>query len=166
VQENFRRLNVAASTAMVSAFGQTCTVFVHCLLDFQALPGADFPQIKTICLTGKLFRWLLCRWFSWGETNMHPGSEDPRIEAMFRQDRAWSLVAIIALWLTLVFVFVQIVPETGSSGVMISLFVAGGLVLLFNTASIAALLRHYTEDKQHLYGLDLHYLDEIKKMKR
>jgi len=97
---------------------------------------------------------------------MHPGSEDPRIEAMFRQDRAWSLVAIIALWLTLVFVFIQILPETGSFGVMISLFVAGGLVLLFNTASIAALLRHYTEDKQHLYGLDLHYLDEIKKMKR
>ena len=42
---------------------------------------------------------------------MHPGSEDPRIEAMFRQDRAWSLVAIIALWLTLVFVFVQIAAQ-------------------------------------------------------
>ena len=51
---------------------------------------------------------------------MHPGSEDPRIEAMFRQDRAWSLVAIIALWLTLVFVFVQILPDTGCRALVLA----------------------------------------------
>jgi len=27
------------------------------------------------------------------------------------------------------------------------------------------MLRHYTDDKQHIYGLDIHYLDEIKRTK-
>lgn len=97
---------------------------------------------------------------------MTPGSEDPRIEVMYRRDRAWAFVAIIVLWLTLLFVFFEILPDTGSSGVTIALVISAGLVLLFNTASIAALLRHYHEDKQHLYGLDLHYIDEMKKTKR
>jgi hypothetical protein len=97
---------------------------------------------------------------------MNPGSEDPRIEVMYRRDRIWAFVAIIVLWLTLMFVFFEVLPDTGSSGVTIALLVAGGLVLLFNTASITALLRHYREDKEHLYGLDLHYLDEMKKSKR
>jgi len=97
---------------------------------------------------------------------MTPGSEDPRIEVMYRRDRAWSYVAIIILWLILLFVFFKILPDTGSPGVTIALMIAGGLVLLFNTTSIAALLRHYHEDKQHLYGLDLHYIDEMKKAKR
>ena len=97
---------------------------------------------------------------------MTPGSEDPRIEVMYRRDRAWALVAIMVLWLTLLFVFFKVLPDTGSSGVSIALVIAAGLVLLFNTASIFALVRHYHEDKVHLYGLDLHYIDEMKKSKR
>lgn len=97
---------------------------------------------------------------------MNPGPEDPRIEVMYRRDRAWSYLAIIVLWLILLFVFSEVLRNTRSTGVTIALVIAGGLVLLFNTASITALLRHYREDKQHLYGLDLHYLDEMKKAKR
>ncbi len=32
-------------------------------------------------------------------------------------------------------------------------------MLLFNTASIFAMISHYSGDKDHIYGLDLHYLD-------
>ena len=42
-------------------------------------------------------------------------------------------------------------------------FAGAGLVLLFNSASIVAMLTHYSEDRSHIYGLDLHYLDEMKK---
>ena len=97
---------------------------------------------------------------------MTPGSEDPRIEVMYRRDRAWAFGAIGVLWLILLFVFFKIAPDSGSMGITIALLIAGGLVLLFNTAAIIALLRHYHEDKLHLYGLDLHYIDEMKKNKR
>ncbi|MDQ0473492.1 hypothetical protein [Labrys wisconsinensis] len=96
---------------------------------------------------------------------MQPGSQDPRIEGMYRGDRAWAIGAVVVLWLTVLFVFVQILPDTGTSAVVAALAVAGGLVLLFNTASITALVRHYREDKSHIYGLDLHYLDEMKNRK-
>ena len=37
-----------------------------------------------------------------------------------------------------------------------------GIVLLFNTASIFAMIRHYSGDKEHIYGLDIHYLDALR----
>lgn len=95
---------------------------------------------------------------------MQPGSSDPRIERMYRGDRLWAIVAVAVLWITVLFVFFEIAPEAGS-GVTLALILSGGLVLLFNSASIFALLKHYTDDKQHLYGLDLHYLDEKMKGK-
>jgi hypothetical protein len=35
--------------------------------------------------------------------------------------------------------------------------------LIFNTASIAAMVKHYEEDKEFIYGLDIKHLDEAKK---
>ena len=40
--------------------------------------------------------------------------------------------------------------------------VAGAVVLLFNTAAILAMLRHYREDRDFMYGLDIKFLDEAK----
>lgn len=97
---------------------------------------------------------------------MQPRSQDPRIESMYRGDVAWALVALLVLWLTILFVFFKVATSTASSGVIVALACFAGLVLLFNTASILALLKHYAEDKIHLYGLDIHYLDEMKRIKR
>jgi hypothetical protein len=97
---------------------------------------------------------------------MQRGSTDPRIESMYKGDRYWAIGAVAVLWITILFVFFRMLPESGSSGVVVALAISGGLVLLFNTASIIAMLQHYTDDKQHIYGLDIHYLDEIKRTKR
>ena len=97
---------------------------------------------------------------------MQPGSEDPRIETMHRGDRIWSIGAVAVLWLTYVFVFIEVMPAVADNGVILALVLMGGLVLLFNTASITALLSHYTADKRHIYGLDLHYLDEMRKTRQ
>jgi fatty acid desaturase len=95
---------------------------------------------------------------------MSPG-KDARVDAMFGSDRIAAIVALAALWATLAFVFVSVIPLAGSSEVLYVLAAGVGMVLLFNTASIIALISHYSEDRQHIYGLDLHYLDEMKKSK-
>ena len=97
---------------------------------------------------------------------MDQRSQDPRIQSMYRGDLAWALVALLVLWLTLLFVFFEVAHSSATSDVIVALAFFGGLVLLFNTASIVALLKHYAEDKVHLYGLDIHYLDEMKRIKR
>ena len=94
---------------------------------------------------------------------MQQKSSDPRIDRMFGGDRNWSLVSLLVLWLTYVFVFWRVMTDAGDNDVMLALAISGGLVLLFNTASIIAMLSHYANDKEHIYGLDLHYLDEMKK---
>lgn len=82
---------------------------------------------------------------------------------MFSGDRLAALGALAVLWATLLFVFWQVMPLVSEPAVLYVLGTGFALVLLFNTAAIIAMLAHYSEDRQHIYGLDLHYLDEMKK---
>ncbi|WP_432634753.1 hypothetical protein [Albidovulum sp.] len=43
------------------------------------------------------------------------------------------------------------------------LLAGGAIVLVFNTAAIMAMLRHYREDRDFMYGLDIKFLDEARK---
>ena len=84
-----------------------------------------------------------------------------RIEAMFKQDRLWAVGFVILLWLSYAFVFFAVDTVNDNSGIKLALMIAGGLVLLYNTASIAAMIRHYAEDKEDIYTIDIRHLDEM-----
>jgi hypothetical protein len=88
---------------------------------------------------------------------------DPRVHKMFAGDRIWALGAVLTLWGVYAFVFWKLSLTPNADGVLLALGIAGGLVLLFNSASILAMISHYSDDKEHIYGLDIHYLDEMKK---
>ena len=45
------------------------------------------------------------------------------------------------------------------------LLTGGAIVLIFNTAAIVAMLRHYREDRDFMYGLDIKFLDEARAAK-
>ena len=93
---------------------------------------------------------------------MQKSATDTRVHAMYARDRRWALFAVAALWATYAFVFWKILPEVGTPEEMYALSIAGGIVLLFNTASILAMISHYSGDKEHIYGLDIHYLDAMR----
>jgi hypothetical protein len=93
-------------------------------------------------------------------------STDTRVDRMFGGDRLAALLALLVLWATYAFVFLEIVPLAGGNEVLYVLAAGAGLVLLFNTASIVAMISHYSEDRQNIYGLDLHYLDLMRKTRR
>jgi len=86
-----------------------------------------------------------------------------RIEAMYRGDvrGAWTFVAV--LWIVILFVLFMSWPYIPDSGVRIVTLLAAAAVLIFNTASIAAMVRHYAEDKEFIYGLDIKNLDAMNK---
>jgi hypothetical protein len=90
---------------------------------------------------------------------------DPRINKMFGKDRMWAVAALIGIWALYSFVFYAVMPHVNDDAVLGALLVSGGLVMLFNAAAIWAMIRHYGEDKAHIYGLDLHYLDLMKQRK-
>lgn len=89
----------------------------------------------------------------------HP-SLRPRIDSMFARDKWVARAALATLWATLGFAYFVVPHGFLSSPVGTVLTVAVSLVLLFNTASIFAMIKHYREDCDHIYGLDIHHLDE------
>jgi hypothetical protein len=88
---------------------------------------------------------------------------DQRIEAMYRSDvrGAWAFVA--ALWIAVLFVLFMSWPHIPDGGVRIVALVAAAAVLIFNTASIAAMVKNYAADKHFIYALDIKMLDEARK---
>ena len=89
-----------------------------------------------------------------------------RIEAMYRGDcrDAWTLIAI--LWIAILFVLFMTWPYIPDSTVRIVVLIGAAAILIFNTAAIAAMVKHYAEDKEFIYGLDIKHLDAMRKQGR
>ena len=91
---------------------------------------------------------------------------DPRIEAMYRRDVQIAWAFVIGLWVAISFVAYATWSLAPSSTARVVLMIGGAIVLVFNTAAIAAMTRHYKEDKQFIYGLDIKFLDAMQARKR
>ena len=85
---------------------------------------------------------------------------DKRIARMFGRDRAMSLGMLVGLWFALGYVYFAVPHGFLGTPVGMVLTVAGALVLIFNSASVFAMLRHYDEDRDHIYGIDIYHLDQ------
>ena len=85
-----------------------------------------------------------------------------RIETMYRRDRLWAWVIVAVLWIVTLSVLFLAWPHIPDRTVRLVALCGAGAVLVFNTASIAAMLSHYHEDKEFIYGLDIRGLDAMK----
>jgi hypothetical protein len=125
------------------------------------MPQQAFPAGKQICRTEK-------RRGGHAQSGNHRPKGgtvvdlDQRIKAMHRRDVlvAWAFVA--GLWFAVIFVAMATWSLAPSSGARTILLIAGAIILLFNTAAILAMLKHYREDRDFMYGLDIKFLDEAR----
>jgi hypothetical protein len=92
-------------------------------------------------------------------------SLDERIEAMYRSDKRNAWILIIALWVALLSVLLLSWPHIPNGTVRLVCGLGAAAVLIFNTASMIAMLNHYAEDKKFIYELDILGLDEMKKIR-
>lgn len=76
---------------------------------------------------------------------------------------AWAFV--IGLWFAIIFVAIATWDLAPSVAARTVLLIGGAIVLLFNTAAIVAMLRHYREDRDFMYGLDIKFLDEARRQR-
>jgi hypothetical protein len=108
----------------------------------------------------------------WPVAEVKPGSGAPpgrreavsqdlevRIERMFSRDRLIAWIFVTVLWIVLLFVLLAVQPHIHNDAVTVVLWIALAVLGLFNTASIAAMVRHYAHDKQHIYSIDIRHLD-------
>lgn len=89
-----------------------------------------------------------------------------RIEAMHKRDVAVAWAFVIGLWFAIIFVAIGTWHLAPASGARTLLLIAGAVILAFNTAAILAMLRHYREDRDFMYGLDIKFLDEARAARR
>jgi hypothetical protein len=87
---------------------------------------------------------------------------DPRIDSMHRRDVLVAWAFVLGLWLAMAFVLWATWDLAPSGAARALLLLAGAVVLVFNTAAIVAMLGHYREDRDLIYGLDLKFLDALK----
>ncbi len=80
---------------------------------------------------------------------------------MYRRDRLIAIALVAVLIATLAIVYVA-TSRLSSSGVRAALALSGTLLVLFNAASIRAMLRHNREDRAYIYSLDIKHLDEYR----
>ena len=73
---------------------------------------------------------------------------------------AWAFV--VGLWFAVIFVAIATWSLAPNSEARLLLLGAGAVVLVFNTAAILAMLRHYREDRDFMYGIDIKFLDEAR----
>ena len=86
-------------------------------------------------------------------------SMQSRVDRMFARDRFWAWGFVIVLWIVLAFVYFAVsgLIEDGAAKAVAA--IAAVLVGVFNTASIAAMISHYSHDKKSIYELDIKHLD-------
>ena len=70
---------------------------------------------------------------------------------------AWAFV--IGLWFAIIFVAIATWNLAPSGPARVVLLIGGAVILLFNTAAIMAMLQHYRDDRDFIYGLDIKFLD-------
>ena len=82
-----------------------------------------------------------------------------RMNEMYLRDclMAWFDVAL--LWAAVIFVLVAILGIVQDPNIRLVLYVASFLLMLFNTASVFAMTKHFKEDKNFIYGLDIKHFD-------
>lgn len=90
------------------------------------------------------------------------GDLNQRIEAMHRRDVLVAWAFVIGLWCAIIFVALATWNLAPNSTARMLLLIGGAVVLIFNTAAILAMLRHYREDRDFMYGLDIKFLDEAR----
>ncbi|HZT19117.1 MAG TPA: hypothetical protein VFA23_06905 [Dongiaceae bacterium] len=82
-----------------------------------------------------------------------------RIERMFRRDRLWASGFVLVLWAVVLFVMLAVRPHIPHGSIETVCWIAALVLVLFNTASITAMIRHYADDKTHIYSVDIRHLD-------
>lgn len=86
-------------------------------------------------------------------------SLDQRIEATFTRDKITAGILVAALWLTVFFVMFAVRGFIAQKSAEVVCWIGAAILLLFNTSSIVAMIRHYGQDKAHIYAVDIRHLD-------
>ena len=89
-----------------------------------------------------------------------------RIDATYGKDRLVAIIFIVMLWLAVGVVYVGIRGQVHDGEISMALAISAFLIVGYNTASLIAMIRHYAEDKNWIYEIDIRHQDEARQLKQ
>jgi hypothetical protein len=84
---------------------------------------------------------------------------------MHKRDVAVAWAFVIGLWFAVIFVALATWDLAPNPTARVVLLIGGAMILVLNTAAIMAMLAHYREDRDFMYGLDIKFLDAARAAK-
>ena len=89
-----------------------------------------------------------------------------RIDSTYGSDRIVAIIFILMLWLAVGVVYIGIRGQVHDPEISMALVVSAFLIVGYNTASLIAMIRHYAEDKNWIYEIDIRHQDEARQVKK
>lgn len=85
-----------------------------------------------------------------------------QINAMYQRDRWMAVALVVALLVVIPFIYIALWDFMPNAGTKVILFLSGALLLLYNVASMIALIRNYRRDRDFIYRRDVAHLRELR----
>jgi hypothetical protein len=93
------------------------------------------------------------------------GSIGSRIDTMASRDRMIAVGFTVAMWVVLLFTYFAVRPSVPSAAVSVALILSLLVLGVFNTASMVAMIRSYSKDKEFIYREDILNLDRNRRQR-
>ena len=84
---------------------------------------------------------------------------------MASRDKMIAVGFTVAMWVVLLFTYFAVRPSVPSSAVSVALILSLVVLGVFNTASMVAMIRSYSKDKDFIYREDILNLDRNRRQR-
>jgi archaellum biogenesis protein FlaJ (TadC family) len=84
-----------------------------------------------------------------------------QMDTMYRRDRWMAIATVVAMLIVLPFVYIALLGNMPGTGTKLVLAGSGLVLLIYNVASMLALVRNYRRDKDFIYRRDVAHLREL-----
>ena len=89
-----------------------------------------------------------------------------QMDTLYRRDRWMAIVSVVAMLIVLPFTYFALLDNMPGTGTKVVLAGACLVLLVYNVASMLALVRNYRRDKDFIYRRDVAHLTELATARR
>jgi archaellum biogenesis protein FlaJ (TadC family) len=84
-----------------------------------------------------------------------------QMDTMYQRDRWMAIASVVAMLVVLPFVYIALLDNMPGTGTKVVLAASCVVLLVYNVASMLALVRNYRRDKDFIYRRDVAHLSEL-----
>jgi hypothetical protein len=88
------------------------------------------------------------------------------MNTMYQRDRLMAIIFVVLLLIVIPFTVIALWRVMPDPATKVTLILAGAVLILFNVASMLALVQNYQRDKEFIYRRDVAHLRELKVARR